>query len=130
LPNETGGVLIGSFDQENRIAYLVDIIPSPPDSVEWPILYIRGCGGLEEEVTRIRARTDDQLQYVGEWHSHPDGRNTEPSEDDKKVFGWLAENAARDSNPPVMVIVGQKETRIFFASIEASVLLKRKKWRN
>ena len=130
LPNETGGVLIGSFDQENRIAYLVDIIPSPPDSVEWPILYIRGCGGLEGEVTRIRARTDDQLQYVGEWHSHPDGCNTEPSEDDKKVFGWLAENAARDSNPPVMVIVGQKETRIFFASIEASVLLKRKKWRN
>ena len=124
LPKETGGILVGSLDQENRIAYLVDIIPSPPDSVEWPTLYIRGSHGLENVVTRVRERTDNQLQYLGEWHSHPDAYGTEPSADDKRVFGWLAEHTARDSNPPVMIIVGQKDIRIFVSSIDSWVLLK------
>ena len=42
LPNETGGVLLGSFDVERRILYIADALPSPPDSEEWPTLYIRG----------------------------------------------------------------------------------------
>ena len=109
---------------KNRIAYLVDIIPSPPDSVEWPTLYIRGSHGLENVVTRVRERTDNQLQYLGEWHSHPDAYGTEPSGDDKRVFGWLAEHTARDSNPPVMIIAGQKDIRIFVSSIDSWVLLK------
>jgi integrative and conjugative element protein (TIGR02256 family) len=127
LPRETGGVLIGTFDQENRIAYLVDIIPSPPDSTEWPTLYIRGTHGLEVAVNGVRERAGNQLQYVGEWHSHPDGYGTEPSRDDKQVFRWLTEFTARDSHPPVMVIVGQKEIRIFLGSIEDWALLKRRK---
>jgi proteasome lid subunit RPN8/RPN11 len=118
LPRETGGVLIGTFDHENRIAYLVDIIPSPPDSTEWPTLYIRGTHGLEGAVNAVRERAGNQLQYVGEWHSHPDGYGTDPSKDDKQVFHWLSEFARRDSHPPVMVIVAQKEIRVFLGSIE------------
>jgi proteasome lid subunit RPN8/RPN11 len=127
LPKETGGVLVGTFDQENRIAYLVDVIPSPPDSTEWPTLYIRGTHGLDGAVNGVRERAGNQLQYVGEWHSHPDGYGTDPSKDDKQVFRWLSEFARRDSHPPVMVIVGQKEIRIFLGSIEDWALLKRRK---
>jgi len=127
LPRETGGVLIGNFDQENRVVYLADMLPSPPDSEEWPTLYVRGSQGLESAVKRVRERTDNQLQYIGEWHSHPDGYNTEPSGDDKTVFGWLAEHAARDSNPPVMAIAGEKDIRIFVGSIDNCALLKPEK---
>jgi hypothetical protein len=66
LPRETGGVLIGSFDQDKRIVYLVDVIPSPKDSDEWPTHYIRGAHGLEKAVSEAKVRTDNQLQYVGE----------------------------------------------------------------
>jgi len=125
LPKETGGVVIGSFDEERRIAYLVDVLPSPPDSEEWPTLYIRGTHGLADAVKQAACRTDNQLQYMGEWHSHPDGYGTEPSGDDKKVFEWLAELAARDCNPPIMLIVGQKDVRIFLGSIETWVSLKK-----
>lgn len=79
LPNETGGVLIGSFDLERRIAYVIDTIPSPPDSEEWPTLYIRGSKGLRHQVEKIVQKTDGALQYVGEWHSHPAGCSTLPS---------------------------------------------------
>ena len=34
LPNETCGVLLGSHDNERKIIYLVDALPSPPDSIE------------------------------------------------------------------------------------------------
>jgi integrative and conjugative element protein (TIGR02256 family) len=127
LPKETGGVLVGGFNQQNRILYLVDVIPSPPDSEEWPRLYIRGRQGLEGAVNLVRERTDGQLQYMGEWHSHPMGHSTEPSDDDKKVLEWLPKHTARDGNPPVMLIVGEKDLRIFLGSIDHRVTIKQTK---
>lgn len=107
LPNETGGVLIGGYDLSRRIVYVVDTILSPPDSEEWPTLYIRGAKGLATEVERVTAVTDGQLEYVGEWHSHPDGCPCLPSDDDLKVFGWLTENMNDAGLPSLMGIAGE-----------------------
>jgi hypothetical protein len=108
LPNETGGVLIGSHDLERRIIYLVDTVPSPADSKEWPTLYIRGAEGLADEVRRIESVTGGWLTYAGEWHSHPDGAGVHPSGDDRKVFEWLTEHMVPDGLPPVMAIIGDQ----------------------
>ena len=107
LPVETGGVLIGSYDLVRKIVYVVDTIPSPPDSEEWPTLYIRGSQGLAAQVEAISRKTNDQLEYVGEWHSHPDGCACLPSDDDLKVFGWLTTNMSAAGLPALMAIVGQ-----------------------
>lgn len=107
LPNETGGVLIGAYDLVRKIVYVVDTIPSPPDSEEWPTLYIRGKRGLGPQVARIGELTDGQLEYVGEWHSHPDGCACRPSGDDLKVFSWLTENMDNAGLPALMAIAGQ-----------------------
>lgn len=104
LPNETGGVLLGSFDLERKIVYLVDTIPSPPDSKEWPTLYIRGAADLAPAVDRVSERTAGMLQYVGEWHSHPRGVPPLPSGDDCTVFAWLTELMDRDGFPAIMII--------------------------
>ncbi|MEW6531471.1 MAG: ThiF family adenylyltransferase [Thermodesulfobacteriota bacterium] len=104
LPNETGGVLVGSHDLERRIIYLVDTIPSPPDSKEWPTVYIRGCQGLTRELKRISLATINRLEYVGEWHSHPPGHRCSPSGDDLRAFGWLSDIMATEGLPPLMLI--------------------------
>lgn len=57
LPNETGDVLLGSFDMERKILYVVDTLPSPPDSEERRDLYIRGCEGLREGVDGVERRS-------------------------------------------------------------------------
>jgi integrative and conjugative element protein (TIGR02256 family) len=114
LPNETGGVLIGAYDFPRQIVYVVDTIPSPPDSEEWPTLYIRGAAGLAQEVQRISAVTDGQLGYVGEWHSHPDDCSCQPSDDDLKVFSWLTETLADDGKPSLMAIAGENRTSAWF----------------
>lgn len=107
LPKETGGVLLGAYDLGRKIIYVVDTIPSPPDSEEWPTLYIRGKKGLAEQVKEITTITDSQLEYVGEWHSHPDNCACRPSDDDLKVFAWLTENMADAGLPALMAIAGQ-----------------------
>jgi len=122
---ETGGVLIGAFDHRHRTIYLTDIIASPPDSEEWPTLYIRGCKGLKEAIDQLRGRTDNQLDYIGEWHSHPKSYGTNPSDDDRKVFAWLTEHMQRDGNPPLMLIAGENDFRFFIKSIEPSVSIER-----
>jgi hypothetical protein len=109
LSNETGGVLIGHYDLQRRIIYVVDTIPSPPDSEEWPTLYIRGSEGLLPLVNEFSNRTAGQLEYVGEWHSHPDGCSTLPSSDDVKVFAWLTEHLASAGLPALMAIVGEQQ---------------------
>jgi hypothetical protein len=114
LPNETGGVLIGSFDLERKVIYIVDTIPSPPDSTEWPVLYIRGCEGLPERIESIQEATLGMLQYVGEWHSHPDSCSTNPSADDLKVFTWLTDHVSGDGLPAVMAIVGEAKDMSWF----------------
>jgi integrative and conjugative element protein (TIGR02256 family) len=114
LPNETGGVFIGSFDLERKIIYIVDTIPSPPDSTEWPVLYIRGCEGLPERIESNQEATLGMLQYVGEWHSHPNGCSTDPSNDDIKVFNWLKGHMSGDGLPAVMSIVGEAEAMSWF----------------
>ena len=108
LPGETGGVLIGAYDMDRKITYVVDTVPSPPDSEEWPTTYIRGTEGLRRQVQKMSTATAGMLHYVGEWHSHPDGSRLAPSRDDRKVLTWLGEISESDGRPLVMAIVGDE----------------------
>lgn len=113
LPNETGGVLVGTHDMQRKILYVVDALPSPPDSAEWPCIYIRGSQGLARRVEEIERITDGQLGYIGEWHSHPGGHDPSPSADDRKVFAWLEEHLNLDGLPATMLTVGQDDSALY-----------------
>lgn len=69
--------------------------------------YIRGSAGLPAELARLTLMTAGQLQYIGEWHSHPDGVTCTPSEDDRTLFASLERALDADGVPPVMLIVGE-----------------------
>ena len=114
LPNETGGILLGCYDMSRRVLYVVAAIPSPPDSVEWPTVYIRGCRRLRQRVAEIHARTGGNLVYVGEWHSHPDACSCLPSKDDMIAFAWLAERMTAVGLPPLMAIIGGENSHAFY----------------
>lgn len=118
LPNETGGILLGGIDHDRRCVHLVLALPSPPDSQEWPTMYIRGVRGLQLAREQIVESTAGNLDYLGEWHSHPPGSLTAPSGDDRTVFGWIAKLAVADGRPPVMLIVGQADARVYAGQLE------------
>lgn len=107
LPNETGGTLIGSYDMQRKIIYVVDTILSPADSIEKPTSFIRGSYGLKPMVDKIKQITFDNLQNIGEWHSHPSGYSSNPSENDKKLLTSLKNDLQQDGRPALMLIVGE-----------------------
>ena len=114
LPNETGGILVGTYDMQRKIIYVVDCLPSPPDSEEWPTLYIRGCQDLSSQVEKIRRLTENQVKYIGEWHSHPSGCGVNPSQLDKKALNCLSNIMKNDGLPALMLIVGDQSEYAFY----------------
>ena len=121
LPRETGGVLIGAYDMQRKIIYIVDTVASPPDSEEWPTAYIRGTSGLNQRVQEMSTATAGMLRYVGEWHSHPDGCGLTPSRDDRKVLAWLGEISEKDGTPGVVAIVGDEGKLTFHLGVTVPV---------
>jgi hypothetical protein len=107
LPNETGGILLGNFDNQNEICYIIDLLPPPSDSEGLPVSFIRGHEGLYDNVKDIESRTLEQVRYIGEWHSHPNGCSVKPSEADLATFKWIEDIMSKDSVPTIMIILGE-----------------------
>jgi hypothetical protein len=106
LPNETGGIMLGKIDYIQQIVYVSHLLPSPPDSKEWPMAYIRGVKGLNQKVQRIRDVTSNSLMYIGEWHSHPTGVGINPSKNDNIALDWVKEFQASIGYPGLLAIIG------------------------
>ncbi|MFZ2725841.1 MAG: ThiF family adenylyltransferase [Methylococcaceae bacterium] len=107
LPNETGGVLIGFFDTQRKRAYIVDTLKSPKDSIETDSSYIRGKDGLADEVKKVQTLTANIVDFMGEWHSHPNSANISPSEDDKNLLEHHKALMRNDGLPAIILIVGK-----------------------
>jgi integrative and conjugative element protein (TIGR02256 family) len=129
LPNETGGVLLGAFDTQRRVCSILDMLPSPPDSHEWPTSYIRGYEGLAEQVRLVQTQTLGQVSYVGEWHSHPANASTTPSTDDFKAYQWLVGHMSMESLPAIMMIVGDHEEYCLVSTEQRTASPKQRKER-
>jgi hypothetical protein len=82
------------------------MLPPPVDSEEWPTSYRRGCIGLAQAVQEIERKTLSNLEYIGEWHSHPDGCGTGMSEVDKVAMKEIAEEMSKTGLPGLILIVG------------------------
>ncbi len=106
LPSETGGVVLGVIDVEAKRIDVVDVGQAPPDSRESPIAFERGVAGLQDAVLGAQMKTLDQIRYVGEWHSHPQGVPASPSITDIKQVFWLADTLSDDGFPGLMLIAG------------------------
>ena len=121
LPVETGGILIGGVDTLHKRLYVVEVVGSPPDSIEESGGYVRGVEGLASIRERFGKLTDFQLDYVGEWHSHPLGCKTSPSEEDSVLMTKLKIDRAKDCLPALMAIVGDNgRSSWYFDSVNHS----------
>jgi integrative and conjugative element protein (TIGR02256 family) len=111
LPQETGGALLGCWDLSRHLLYVVDVTGAPEDSIERATAFIRGSKDLPRWIAETSRLTGGSIEYVGEWHSHPDGYPTSPSNDDRNVFHWIEKHLSIDGLPPAMLIVGETELR-------------------
>ena len=54
----------------------------------------------------VEKETLGNIQYVREWHSHPQGYSVNPSEGDKKLLSALAAEQHMNGNPALIMIAG------------------------
>lgn len=100
---ETGGCLLGCYDKDRKNIYLIYQINEPKDSKCSPYSFVRGCDGLTDSIAEVRLKTDNQVRYLGEWHSHPIGTSS-PSTTDKEQFKVMSEQLRREDAPFVQMI--------------------------
>jgi integrative and conjugative element protein (TIGR02256 family) len=115
LPNETGGVFIGAYDFERSIIYINKTILDIKGSVEKPTTYIRGIEGLKDKVDSYMQQTNNELNYIGEWHSHPNNCSIEPSGLDNEFFAELKKELSPQGYPTIMFIFGNNNYNILFS---------------
>ena len=108
-PDETGGILLGSYDLIRNQLHIVAALAAPADSRQSPTYFVRGTKDLKPLVDAVSAATAGRLGYVGEWHSHPDGAAARPSQDDEQVFTYLDSHLGPGGAPYAMMICGARE---------------------
>src|ERR1017187_1816474 len=84
--NETGGILIGTYNESKNLASVKLITGPPSDSRQGRTWFERGLNGLQKILTnswKIRQ------YYLGEWHFHPGG-SPDPSHRDKNQMAEIA----------------------------------------
>lgn len=109
---ETGGIVIGAWDRQNKKIYLVGASDPPPDSRQEKTGFVRGSVGLYREIEDTEARSALNLTYVGEWHTHPTGVTSRPSTDDNILLRWIADSLEYNDAPAIMVIAGEDGVRV------------------
>jgi hypothetical protein len=105
MPNETGGVLIGSVNYSTHTIHVMDIITEPADSTSSDVYFLRGIEDLPEQVLQITQNTGGQLGYVGEWHTHPFGPNRLSPTDMRSVSSFKKDFEIQDVPLPVFLTV-------------------------
>ena len=112
FPTETGGILLGYYDLNVKAVVIVDALPAPTDSKSSRTSFERGVAGLAAAVEDAARRTAGVVGYLGEWHSHPPGHSSHPSQDDILQLVYLALGMADDGLPAVSLIVGEHDIQI------------------
>lgn len=103
MPNETGGIFIGSINYKTRTIHVVDVVDAPPDSQANPGCFFRGVKNLPEQIQEVQQKTGGQLGYIGEWHTHPFGPNSLSRTDFNTVTRFKSELAFLTTPMPVFL---------------------------
>lgn len=99
-PKEFGGVFIGF---KSELGFIITDILVPDKYVNARAIFVRHPGTLNERLEEIHKLSNGEIQYLGEWHSHPDGP-TSPSITDIKAMKEIAQNNKINIDKPLLMI--------------------------
>jgi|GEM_PF-913092 len=105
---ENGGVLAGQYCRLSKTVYVSKIIDAPARSLRSETQFDLSTEGLAQVFNDIHLKTNEQVTFLGTWHSHPI-----PSPPSSKDLCTLKHLQARYDMPIVMlVITGGKLVRV------------------
>lgn len=101
-PNETGGILYGSYSNDGRCVTISGASDSPDGSRAGKTWFERGVGKLQKLLNHLWKA---KVFYLGEWHLHPNG-SPHPSFQDISQLRDISRSKSYHCPEPILIIVG------------------------
>lgn len=105
-PYETGGILIGRYDANFKLATIVKATCSSFDSEHTLFSFKRGVGNILDIIANVQKNISTELHYVGEWHSHPNNLPKPSSTDISQMQLFAKENLCKITSPLLLIVGG------------------------
>lgn len=102
---ETGGMLLGSFDDATGVVYVDKVAGPPTDSYLAEAYFQHGVEGVQERVDAEMARTGRTTGFVGFWHTHPAGA-AHPSPTDEQGMATIVSPDGKTRRALMMILGG------------------------
>ncbi len=107
---ETGGSLLGGFDDAAGVVGVDQATGPPPDSLYSEVHFEHGIEGVKQRIAAQRAATARVTTFVGLWHSHPYG-SALPSQTDEEGMRELVLPLEKAPPRALLLIVGGQSGR-------------------
>ena len=105
---ETGGLLVGRYNETRDTADVTRVWGPPSDSVRRRTNFWRGTSGLQEKLDSLWT---SQEYYLGEWHYHPTGAG-HPSKTDMRQMARISRSSTYNCPEPILIVVGGTDLRV------------------
>jgi integrative and conjugative element protein (TIGR02256 family) len=103
-PNETGGVLLGYWAGTLSEPVVTNALGPGPKAIHEQRRFVPDYEYHELEVARLYRASDCQLQYLGDWHSHPNNAGHLSECDTETLCRICTDREARVSRPLMMIL--------------------------
>jgi integrative and conjugative element protein (TIGR02256 family) len=121
---ETGGILVGFYSSDSKLAVVTNISTAPRDSRRGSFSFIRGVQGLQEWLMRLWQNPSRQY-YLGEWHFHPASAATASGEDIAQLHKIACSDQYHCPEPILLILGGNPKGNW---QIKAYISIKGKKF--
>ncbi len=107
-PAETGGVLMRyrADGSEDRVA--THVIGPGPNAIHEEMRFAPDHDYQLAEITRLYGMSGRRLEYLGDWHSHPDAEGYLSDKDLETLNRIARSRTARVENPVMLVMAGRR----------------------
>ncbi len=108
--NEIGGILTGTYENNNSIATIKTFHLPPTDSIIKRFSFVRGVSGL---TAKLRELWEKNEYYLGEWHLHPYATPTASSTDINQLLS-ISKQKDYKCPEPIMIIASNEKNNYKF----------------
>lgn len=118
---ETGGILFGKISR-NRKTIFIEKAKSIKGKKLLSLTYIRDGKKAQNAIDSLWAETQGELNYLGEWHTHPN-ISPIPSQRDKHTIVELTSEKKSNYFPyTILLIMGKNERLTITISNEKGII--------
>lgn len=107
FPRETGGVLMGYWGTAPAEPVVTEMIGPGPAAVRTTVSFTPDHDYHVQEISNRYDSSGSRTVYLGDWHTHPDGKPVLSPKDLKTLRRIAKYKEARAPNPIMLVLTGE-----------------------